>query len=149
MAIPAVSYLRGMTLLPVVFPLVTIALEFLMWPLGLKLPRWIEEPLGVAVAGLLYFGVPYVVLMGSLLWGLRGASMAAHVWAAVLAPVLMAFVVTPVFLWILGIRGAELWESWKGFAMLCLKVGFAYVGCALGFLLVGLKVGFLRRTASP
>ena len=111
MAIPALSYLRGMTLLPVIVPLVTIALELLMWPLGVKLPSWMQEPLGVSVAGMLYFGVPcrYAVLMGSLLWGLKGASMAAHVWAAALAPVLMAFVVTPAFLWILGIRGIEFW----------------------------------------
>lgn len=148
MAIPALSYLRGMTLLPVIVPLVTIALELLMWPLGVKLPSWMQEPLGVSVAGMLYFGVPYVVLMGSLLWGLKGASMAAHVWAAALAPVLMAFVVTPAFLWILGIRGIEFWESWKLYATLCLQVGFVYVGCALGVLLVGLKVGFLRRTAA-
>ena len=74
--------------------------------------------------------------------------MAAHVWAAASAPVLMAFVVTPAFLWILGIRGVELWESWKLYARLCLQVGFVYVGSALGVLLLGLKVGFLSCTES-
>ena len=53
MAIPALSYLRGMTLLPVIVPAVTIALELLMWPLGVKLPSWMQEPLGVSVAGML------------------------------------------------------------------------------------------------
>jgi hypothetical protein len=131
----------------VLVPLGAIALEFVLWPLGVRLPNWIQAPLDVSVAAVLYFGVPYIVLMGSLLWALKAASMAAHVWAAVLAPVLMAAVATPAFLWVLGIRGVEFWDSWRFYGTFCLGVGFTYVACALCLLWIGLKVGFLRRTA--
>ena len=119
-----------------------------MWPLGLTLPSWLEGPLGLVVAALLYFGVPYVVFMVSLLWILRTASVAAHVWAAVLAPVVMALVVVPGFLWVVGIRGVELRESWSLFAKLSLEIGCAYVAVALVGLLLGLRVGFVRRIKS-
>jgi hypothetical protein len=104
------------------------------------------EPRGVSVGALLHFGVPYAVLIGSLLLVLRRASLTAHLWVAVLAPVLMALIATPAFLWLVGIRGARLWESCALYAKLCLEAGFSYVACVLGLLLLGLKTGVVRRT---
>jgi ABC-type spermidine/putrescine transport system permease subunit II len=79
--VSAVQFLRGMTALPLLVPLLAVGLELLLWPLGVEMPSRLEEALGVALAAVLHFGVPYVIVMAGAIWFLRKSSLAAHVWA--------------------------------------------------------------------
>jgi hypothetical protein len=88
--------------------------------------------------------VPYVLFIACFLALLRQRSLRAHIWAALVSPLLMASVVVPAFLWSVGITDNALKTAWPDYARLALSIGYGYVGIALGLLLLGRRLGWFR-----
>src|SRR5687767_6205070 len=96
MAISRVEYWRLATVLPILFPLVTVPVMIGTSLLGAPLPERAAGGITTAFMGVFMFGPVYLVVGAALLWVLRRSSWRLHAVAAGAAPVLMLLAVVVV-----------------------------------------------------
>jgi hypothetical protein len=138
MAFSRVEYWRLATLLPILFPLVTVPVTIGMSLLGAPLPERIAGGITVAFMGVFMFGPVYLVVGAVLLWVLRRSSWRLHAVAAVVAPVLMLLsvaVVSPIM------GGGTAWQAVELWGTFCLGLGYFYVGVAFAGMWLVARVG--------
>lgn len=142
----AITYLRSAVLLPIVLPFLVVALKVALLLVGVTLPVRIDGLVSLPVAALVSLGPLYILVIGALLIYLRHRSVAAHVTAALAAPLLMALAL-PAFLWIVGVPRPELLATWWDFGRMCLWVGYGYVALVLVGLGLSEGMGWVHGTA--
>lgn len=138
MKMTTIQYYRVTWLLPILFPFVALLLSSLLDQIGARLPAVVGMGIGVMFSGAFMFFIPYAVLVGAYLLLLYNQPKKVYVVAIVLAPLLMAILVS-LFVLVAGSGAHSVSKMSLFFARYCLSVGYFYV------VLIFLLIRVLRR----
>ncbi len=138
MKIAAIKYFKLSWLVPFASSILALVIEELLHRLGIKLPNVLSEWIGIASLGIMFFFIPYTVMVVALLIFLQNRSMKAHIIMILLSPLLMTLLVS---LFVLLTNGYKSMMSGMTdfYGRYSLIVGYCYVS------LIFILYGTLRR----
>ena len=133
MKMTTVHYYRISWVLPLVLPLIALALESLLNQIGLRLPDMAGMGIGLSFSAVFMFFIPYATLVGVYLLVLRNRSGTAYAVAILLSPVVMALFVS-LFIFLAGTGPHDAIRMSIFFARYCFAIGYFYVALIFALL---------------
>jgi hypothetical protein len=146
MRISRVIFFRRSALLPLIVPVPLGAVLIASVLVGVKLPHWFSDAVGLAAMGAFLFAAPYAAVAGIILYVLRHRSWKAHASAALAAPWLM---IAAVAFFDVSIDRSSTWSSAvETWAAHCLKLGYGYIVLTFLGLVVFQRLGWVVDDAA-